>query len=320
MSKRNLEDFRLDEYLIPHLALSGGNPEDGIEMSYNLYAMHAFYSAYGDIQDLEFQATFVNNGRRSGISIALWFLALESLINCLCKIACIKENIDFSRDLSPKSVSARLEFVLNTYNIDSLILKRAGLITRINEFLQFRNEIFHDRNFGDQIRFQKTNFSPVPFFSNQVDVFQALLIFLETTFALRYAIKELDMMPNVSIGNGQVLFDKLDIIYNRFLRPYFEKILAKHNLTTQLDLDISRFFSQEPNNNDYFKRGEIIPVFRVEQQNKFKHNLSQDKTNFGVELYNQVVTSYQKPMGHNDSMNFMLNWPNLYEDAKTGKL
>jgi hypothetical protein len=321
MKLRNLEDFRLNEYLMPKLVLLNSSPADGIEMSYTMYALHAFHNTYQDIQDLEQQSTFVNNGKRSSISIALWFLALESLINCLCKIACQKENKDFSRDLGGKSISTRLDFVFNTYNVDGLALKQTGLVTRINEFLQFRNEIFHDRNFGEQLKFSKTNFSTLPFYNNQVDVFQSLLIFLEIACALRYIIKELDLMPNISIANQDVLiFEKLDTLYLILLRPYFEKVLAKHNLTTQLNLDISKFYSQKPNENDYFKRGEVVPVFRLMQENKFKHNLSQEDTNIGVELYNQVVESYQKPKGHHDSMNFMINWPKLYEDNKAGKL
>lgn len=320
-SRRNLEDFRLNEYLIPHLCFAKGKPEDGVEMSYNLYANHAFYSTYSDIYDLESQNTFVNNGRRSGVSVALWFLSMESLITSLCKIACKKEKIDFSKELSGRNVGGRLEFVFETYQMDGIALKKAGLVNRINEFLQFRNEIFHDRNFGENISFKKTMFSSQPFFSNQVDVFQALLIFLETAAALRYAIKELDLMPNISIGNNHVLiFEKLDTIYEVFLRPYFLEVLQKHNLTTQLDLDVSGFITYGENSNDYFKRGEIVSIVRHVQKEEYKHTLNTQSTNLGTDLYNQMVASYKKPNGYNGGLNFMVNWDKLYQDAQNGAL
>ena len=78
---KNLEDFRLNKYLAPFLAWQKYGPEKAIEMSYSIYAIHAFYSTMEDIKDLEQQDTFVNNGRRSNVSIALWFLALESFVN-----------------------------------------------------------------------------------------------------------------------------------------------------------------------------------------------------------------------------------------------
>jgi len=318
---RNLEDFRLNEYLIPQLNSPKGNPDEGVEMSYNLYAIQAFYSTYNDVFDLESQIIFVNNGRRSGTSIALWFLSMESLINCLCKIACRKEKIDFGKTLSGKSVSGRLEFVFNTFKIDGVTLKRAGLLRRINEFLQFRNEIFHDRNFGEKIDFHHTVFSSRPFFSNQIDVFQALLIFLETASALRYAVKELDLMPNISIGNDRVfLFEKLDKVYDNFLRPYFETSMKKHNLTTQLNLDRTDFTDFGPDSNDYFSRGEVVPMVRLAQKDEYKHSMNKEITNYGAEMYKQLVDSYKFPDGTNGGMNFMLNWDKLYKDSKEGNL
>ena len=52
---RNLEDFRLNEYLTPYLVLLANGPDTKVEMSYNTYAIHAFYSTTEDIKDLESQ-------------------------------------------------------------------------------------------------------------------------------------------------------------------------------------------------------------------------------------------------------------------------
>jgi len=314
---RFLEDFRLNKYLVPYLALQKYGPDEAIEMSYNIYSIHAFYSTMEDIKDLENQASFVNNGRRSNVSISLWFLALESLVNCLCKAVCLKEGKDFAGELSGKSVGKRLGFLLDTFPVEGEKMRKSGLLSRINEFLQFRNEIFHDRNIGESIIFHKTNFSPLPFFSNQVDVFQSLLIFLEVCCALRYVVMHLDLMPNISIGKDrQLIFDKMDNTYLSFLKPYFEQVLNKHELTTGLNLEIDHFFHPLPYSNTYFQAGEILPVFQHQQNEQFVYPLNQNRTSIGVELYQNLVSAANKPADHYDSMNFMLDWPRLYAEAQ----
>ena len=314
---RNLEDFRLNKYLVPYLALQRYGPDKAIEMSFTTYSIHAFYSTMEDIKDLEQQATFVNNGRRSNVSIALWFLSLESFVNCMGKMICLRNAQDFAKDWSGKSISRRLGFLMDTFPIEGDAMRKSGLISRVNEFLQFRNEIFHDRNVGDKLVFHKTNFSSHPYFNNQVDVFQALLIFLEICCGFRYAINALDIMPEISIGNNELLiFDKLDKLYDTFLKPYFLQVLAKHNLTTELSLDISHYYQPAPYSNKYFKAGEILPVFQHQQQTDFVHPLNQEKTAIGVALYNGLIAASGKPPGHYDSMHFVIDWPKLYADAQ----
>ncbi|MGF7042639.1 hypothetical protein [Mucilaginibacter lappiensis] len=314
---RNLEGFRTNKYLIPYLSLQRYGPEKAIEMSYTLYAIHAFYSTMEDIKDLEQQSTFVNNGRRSNVSIALWFLALESFVNCIGKIVCLRNSQDFTKDWSGKSIARRLGFLLDTFPVEGEVLRKSGVIARVNEFLQFRNEIFHDRNVGDDIVFHKTNFSSRPYFNNQVDVFQALVIFIEICCGLRYVINGLDIMPEISIGNHDLLiFDKLDKLYNSFLKPFFIEALAKHNLTTTLDLNIDDYFQPSQYSNIYFGMGEILPVFQYQQNSDYTHPLSQEKTTIGAALYAEVIAAYGKPPGHYDSMHFIIDWPKMYGDAQ----
>ncbi len=317
---RNLEDFRLNRYLVPYLALQRYGPDKAIEMSYTTYAIHAFYSTIEDIKDLEHQATFVNNGRRSNVSIALWFLALESFVNCVGKMVCLRNGEDFAKDWSAKTVGKRIGFLFDTFPAEGEVMRKSGLIARINEFLQFRNEIFHDRNVGEELVFHKTNFSPRPYFNNQVDVFQALLIFLEVCCGLRYSINALDIMPEISIGNQELLiFDKLDKLYETFLKPYFLRVLTKHDLNTALNLDTKHFYQPEPYSNKYFLQGEILPVFQNQQQSNFIHPLSQKKTSIGETLYNDLIISSGKKAGHYDSMHFIIDWPKLYADGQKAK-
>ena len=58
---RYLEEFRLNKYLVPYLALQKYGPNEAFEMSYNTYGIQAFYSTVEDLKDLENQASFVNS-------------------------------------------------------------------------------------------------------------------------------------------------------------------------------------------------------------------------------------------------------------------
>lgn len=320
-TSRNLEDFRLNRYLTPYLSLQKYGPDKAIEMSYTKYAIHAFYSTMEDIKDLEDQETFVNNGRRSNISVSLWFLALESFVNCIGKMICLRDGGNFAQNLSGKSIGARISFLLDTFPVEGEAMRKSGLLGRINEFLQFRNEIFHDRNIGEELVFHKTNFSPLPYFSNQVDIFQALLIFLEVCCGLRYSINALDIMPEISIGNQELLiFNKLDKLYESFLKPYFLQVLSKHNLTTGLNLDIKQYFQPAPYSNKYFLQGEILPIFQYQEQSDFTHPLSQEKTAIGTTMYNNLITESGKKSGHYESMHFIIDWPKLYSEAQDARI
>ena len=317
---RNLEDFRLSQYLIPYLILPTIGPTEKVEVSFNYYADHAFYSTLQDLSDLETQTTFVNNGRRSIISISLWFLTLESFVNCLCKICCLKQGTDF-RKYSGKLISARLDYVFEQFNIDKLSIQKSGLISKIKDFQEFRNDIFHDRNAGTPKKWKICNFSPIPFYNNQVDIFQSLLVFLEVACGLRYCLRELDLMPNISIGNSDVFFfERMDKMYSSVLRPTFEGILKKQNLKTALDLNIDHFNQPLPNSNEYFKRGEVLVVSQIAQDDEFKHPLNATPTKIGQDLYNALVKSYNKPPGFTGSPNFLIDWDKLYKDAQTGQL
>jgi len=92
---KELEYFRLNEYLDTYPFLNNNRIEDKFEMSFNDYSVHAFYSTSDDLSDLENEKNFISNGKRTVISISLWFLALESFINSICKIICLVKSIDF---------------------------------------------------------------------------------------------------------------------------------------------------------------------------------------------------------------------------------
>jgi|JI10StandDraft_1071094.scaffolds.fasta_scaffold52312_2 hypothetical protein len=308
--KKNIEHFRLNEYLGTYLFVNNGRLEDKVEMTFNDYAMHAFYSTSDDIADLENEKNFINNGRRTIISISLWFLALESYVNNICKITCLAKGKDF-KALSKLDLGSRLTFLIQALEYDEIKIKQTGLYSRINEFKQFRNELFHDRNFQHELEFKKTRFSTIPFKSNQADTFQALLITLEVILLFRYCIPGIDLMPNISIGNSSILhFDKLEELYNKYLRVYFKETLSKHNLFTELNLDTDQFLLLEPS--AFFIEGEIGVMERIEQADEFKHDINQATTSIGRSLYQKILSDYNLPAGHASGLNFVINWPKFY--------
>lgn len=306
-----IEDFRLNEYLLVYFALLSDSKSPKIELTFNNYALHGFYSTSEDINDLENGKTFINNGRKSLLSISLWYLSLESYINSICKITSLVNGTE-SEPIINMDISSRLNYLLKTLGYDELSIKKSGIYNRVNEFRQFRNEIFHDRNIGDEIKFKKANFSTIPTQSNQVDIFQSMKIFIEVATLFRYSIPGLDLMPNISIGNANVLhFEKLDVLYLKYLKPYFENTLKKLNLKTKLDLEIHNFNSLSPSN--LFNVGEIVIITRIEQEEKFSMPLEIVKTNIGKDLYHKIISEYNLPDGHTSGLNFTVDWPDFYK-------
>lgn len=211
-----------------------------------------------------------------------------------------------------KDICSRLNFLFTELKYDESKIRKLGIYNRVNEFRQFRNELFHDRNTGEEIKFKKTKFSSLPVFSNQVDTFQAFLIFIEVVILFRYSFKGLDIMPNTPIGSSNIMyFDKLDNLYNKYLKPYFEQTLLKQNLETKINLNINSFISLPPNDPIY--QGEIVIVSRIKQDIKFEHSLNQTITSMGKDLYFKIVESYNTTDDHFKSLNFVLDWPELYK-------
>jgi hypothetical protein len=298
-----LEDYRQNDYQLLFLKVLSYSNKPQIELTYNEYSNHGFANTMSDIQDLENQDNFINNGRRNKLSISMWFLALEAYINTLCKVTAIIKQINVD-EIIKKEISGRIAFLIKELGYDKMKIQKTGVFNRVNEFREFRNEIFHDRHSGEELKFKKTLFSSIPIRSGQVDVFQSLQIFLEITSLFRYAIPGLDLMPNISIGNKKkIKFEKLDTIYSRLLAPFFQRVLIKRSLTIRLELSCT-LYQLYPSK--IFNIGEIIPVQKILQDEKY--NISNfQKTNMGEELYNLILNSEESTIG----MNFIIDYQNL---------
>ena len=263
-------------------------------MTYEKHSRSAFYFSLNDIEDLERATDTVHIGAQTHSAISFWFLALESYINSLVKICCIKKNKSFE-DFKKQDLHTRLGSLVSLFDLDKKEFNQKNIIAKVNEFASFRNDLFHDRHVGDELKFKHTCFSPIPIFSCQVDIMQAILIYLEVASRLRFAIEGLDTMPSVVLKNKDVaVWEKLDVAYEKILQPWFEAVLKKHQLRTHLDFvftNSQHLYSKE------FQKGDVECRIRVDQDVEFEYWLNQEPTQIGRDLYAQHLNGYNLPVG-----------------------
>lgn len=155
--------------------------------------------------------------------------------------------------------------------------------------------MFHDRHFGEELNFSHTVFSPIPIFSCQVDILQSILIILEAASMLRYAVAGLDTMPSVILrSNNAVVWEKLDIAYERILQPWFSAVLDKHKMRTKLDFI---YKPSEQFTSELFQKGEVACSVRVNQEPEYEYWLNGERTNIGDSLYAQHLNNYNLKPG-----------------------
>lgn len=68
-----------------------------ILMTYPNYSNKAFYLTCQGLEQLEKSKERINQGNTNINAIAFWFLAIESFLNALLKIACIVKKEDFKK-------------------------------------------------------------------------------------------------------------------------------------------------------------------------------------------------------------------------------
>lgn len=285
-----LEQLRLNELGTSFFILKS-NPSHKIYLTYQSHTNKAFYYTLNDIVELEASKNLrIGTGNETHSAISFWFLALESYLNCLLKLVCLKKNIDFS-GYKNQNLVQRLVSLLDLLNINKREFNKKDILGKLNEFCLFRNELFHDRFYAKKIQFKKTMFSEIPILSNQVDTVQSILIFLEIALALRYIISGIDLMPNAIIKNSSyALWEKFDVCYDGILKPALEAGLEKHKISTQLpiNLPIGENFTSS-----VFQNGEVISYFTVEQEQEFFIQTNDLVTFHTQQLYQNFVNKYQ---------------------------
>ena len=283
-----LEHFRYDPIGLPLFSLTNkAQVKKSIQASYIDYAFRAFYLTMQDIEQLEMtRGDLVPDGRNSIVAVTFWFLGLESYINTLLKLTCFHENDNFNK-YKIKSLTEKFSALFTLLRLDSLPVKKSGVHNRLHEFTVFRNDVFHDRNVGQPIKFNKTSFSEIPINCNLVDVIQGLFIFLEITSLLRRCISGLDTMPDIMIHVKNKMFSKkLDILFGNLIKPSFEAVLAKHKLQTSLNLN-GRF--PESLESIIFNRNEVNATIIVDSPSQYYFQLNSDQTSICSDLLLKIV-------------------------------
>ncbi|OQP60425.1 hypothetical protein A3860_34170 [Niastella vici] len=285
-----LEHFRHDPVGLPLFSLTKSKKAgDTIQASYIDYVFRAFYLTMQDLEQLEMaKGELVPDGRNSIVATSLWFLGLESYLNTLLKLTCGHVNEEFAK-YKVKNLTEKLTALLILLQVDDLPVKRTGVYNRIHEFTTFRNEVFHDRNVGSPVKFSKTMFSEIPINCNLVDVMQGLLIFLEVAALLRFSLSGLDTMPDIFIHVSNKAFTKkLDVLYSDLIRPSFEAVLAKHQLSTHLNLMINNC---GPLSSSIFSYGDITAKIVADSPPEYYFPLNPENTSICSELMIKIVSA-----------------------------
>lgn len=263
-------------------------PREGQELSsmvsitYPEYCTKAFYLTCQSVEQLERSKNIISQGSTTIMAVGMWFIAIEAFINSLLRIACRVIKSDFSEQKT-RDIGARLGALLEMLKIRKELLYRSGIFQKLEEFKTFRNEIFHDRTWEGELAFHKTHFCSVPHLANQVDVVQAAIISLEIFHAFRHVYQGLDLMPEIYVAKEDSFgFIKLNVLYEKVLRPFFAAALEKHTLTTELrltptliELDVSAVSAV----------GDISIIVKAIQAEEFKLHVNETDTSIGSDLF-----------------------------------
>lgn len=291
------ENYRNED--LASLYLTCEKNQNFIPMTFHYRAEIAFYFSVQSIQILENCQYSFPKGHFTETAIANWFIVIESYVNCLLKLLSVNnERLSFG-EIKKKDFSYRVNVVLDELNCDVKKYHQLGLSQEINEFIQLRNEIFHDRTFDTPLKFNKTKFFSNPEQMNQIDLFEAMRITIDLCNLFRYSFLGLDLMPDVRIEYKNTVYRaKLDLLFTEFLTPYFKNLLNKHSSKTALDfpirLNFSNFITQ--------KQIKFFPVIKAKSKlptNQFNQT--------GTKLFEQIADSFISKNCHAiDNMSFQI--------------
>jgi hypothetical protein len=237
---RKLEEFRNQPYVGENAFLTpycSGKPLPNL---FHNTANGAFYMTIDALNRMQSRESIGGN-ECCVPAISLWFQSTESYISTLYKIAQEESTAKVRTIKETRKILEKFD-ELNSY-LSTGTSQAPQLRNRIQEFATFRNILFHDLTMVKTPQYSHTLFSRNADKLNEVDLFQSLLIAIDTFSYYRHALKGVDLMPQIYINNQ---FGGLDILAKEILFPSFGDILMKKGLSTKLQLAISlEIFSHE---------------------------------------------------------------------------
>ena len=216
----------------------GNGPEAMAQLTYLQFAHLAFYYSAQQIEQLEVSTDQINQGNATQTAVGLWFISIEAYINSILRVACLVKSLSFEK-FKKKDLGQRIKAIFDVLEVNRNPFY-AGTFQKLEEFKCYRNELFHDRTNDKPMQFHRTVFSQNPMYANQVDVMQSAVIALETYQSFRYVLPKIDLMPQIMVTKeDSFFFAKIDELYDEVLKPYFLSVLAKHSLTSSVELESS---------------------------------------------------------------------------------
>lgn len=282
-----LEELRRDTLgvVAAWLPCRGSDDRAMVPLTHPEYAMAAFYYSCQSVEDLEKSDKIVNQSVKSTTATAYWFLAIEALINANLKIACGLTNASFDK-YSAGDLGNRIRGLAEITKIDLKDYYKAGLFARLQDFMTFRNELFHDRFFDTERAYKHTSFSPLAHLLNQVDVIQASVIALESFIAFGRLYPGVELMPNIKVEKddsfGWMPYDKL---HDELTVPYFERALQKHKLSSSVERSPVIHCLPETK---IAPKGSVRICIKAVQEEKFHFKPNEEKSSIGVELFAKI--------------------------------
>jgi hypothetical protein len=239
-----LEDLRINELESVGFFIQGDNKPSVIG-TYQYYTRMAWELSLSSFQLLENPKNWsLTKSSHALGAINLWFLTLESYVNCMLKLTCEIQGKIFD-DYKKKDLEDRIIAVIDLWNQDKTKFYTSNIYKKVKEFLTVRNELFLDRISNNPLRLHKTHFNIVPFYANQVDIMQCIIIIIEFVECFRYGIKGLDITPHINIIDRikeRQLWMPIDWTHSNLIVPYINSILAKHSMSMDLSLTIEYNF------------------------------------------------------------------------------
>ena len=270
------------------LYMKNKDTEHFVPMNYPDYVNIAYNYTLQDLVDFENLESISLLGKNSVISSCFWFLSIEAFVNSVLKTLCIDNNKNFST-YKTKTLNSRIKQINAFINFPHEEYCKCGLQSKLDEFENFRNEIFHDRTFESELKISKTLLSRNPCLPNFISELQAMCIAMEVFSFYRYVFENIDLIPNILVKKGKsFFFDKFDNIYRIIVVPSLKKILKKHNLETKLTLGTAfSYISKVYTSKNY----SIMPLIKALPNENEKIELSSEKTNFVQDLFETYLNS-----------------------------
>ena len=173
-----IEDLYKNELGTCCLFLYNDNEEHRIPMTFHEYARIACKYTFLDVQQFENMQSINLLGRNSIEASCFWFLTIESFVNTILKYLCLDNSEEFSKYIK-HTLDKRIRRINEFLEYNPSDFSRIFPQAKLNEFEDFRNEIFHDRYLEKEKTFNKAFFSPIPYLPNFVSEIQALILALD---------------------------------------------------------------------------------------------------------------------------------------------